>query len=147
MQDRAPFTGNEFMKKEIESKNADLIRPWLAGLLGWFVPGLGHFYARRFGRGGTLGGLILLLFLSGTYWGGHLYSLFESSTGFLSYVFGLFDLGLGALYILSRVAGFAVSELTSQPMSEYGNIFLMCAGLLNYLIALDAHDIVAGRKE
>jgi len=29
---------------------------------------------------------------------------------------------------------------------EYGNTFLLVAGLLNYLVMLDAFDIAAGRK-
>jgi hypothetical protein len=29
---------------------------------------------------------------------------------------------------------------------EYGNMFLLVAGLLNYLVMLDAFDISAGRK-
>jgi hypothetical protein len=30
---------------------------------------------------------------------------------------------------------------------EYGNTFLLVAGLLNYLVALDAFDIAEGRKQ
>lgn len=31
--------------------DVDLRNPWLAGLLAWLVPGAGHFYQRRFGKG------------------------------------------------------------------------------------------------
>jgi hypothetical protein len=30
---------------------------------------------------------------------------------------------------------------------EYGNAFLITAGLLNALVIIDAHDIALGRKE
>lgn len=122
-------------------------KPLFAGLMGWAVPGLGHVYAGRTARGVLLGGSIWFLFFLGFFLGGHLYSLLEASSGFLSYVFGFFDMGTGALYLVSRLTGFAVEERAQEPLAEYGNIFFMCAGLLNYLIALDAHDILAGRKQ
>jgi hypothetical protein len=123
------------------------VRPLFAGLMGWAVPGLGHFYAGRQARGALLGGTVWFLFLLGFFLGGHLYSLFEATSGFLSYVFGFFDLGTGALYLLSRLLGLGGEERLQESLAEYGNIFFMCAGLLNYLLALDAHDIVAGRKQ
>lgn len=124
----------------------ETVKAWVAGLLAWAVPGVGHFYAGRFLRGGILGGVVWVMFLVGINLGGHLYGLMDSSSGFLSYVFGFFDLGAGVPYIVARAAGFATMEQAHLPTAEYGNIYLMCAGLLNYLLALDAFDIVAGRK-
>ena len=34
----------------------------------------------------------------------------------------------------------------TAPSYEYGNAFLIVAGLLNALVALDAYDIALGRK-
>ena len=129
--------------KEIQENTA---RAWTAGLLGWAVPGLGHFFSGRQWRGALLGGTVVILFLVGILLGGHFYGLFDDSSGFLSYVFGLFDLGAGFLYILLRFLGVATTEQASLVTAEYGNVFLMCAGLLNYLLALDAYDIASGRK-
>lgn len=134
------------MEVSMSGDEGSNINAWVAGLIAWAVPGLGHLYARRFVRALLLGGSVWLLFLLGAWLGGHLYGLFEAGAGFLSYVFGLFDLGAGFLYIISRAMDFAVLEQPEKPLSEYGNIFLMCAGLLNYLIALDAYDIVEGRR-
>lgn len=121
-------------------------RAWLAGLLGWAVPGAGHLSLGRVVRGLLLGGAVWVMFFVGLWLGGHLYSMWSSTTGLLSYVFGFFDLGVGLVYVLCRAADIGVVDQAHLPTSEYGNIFLMVAGLLNFLLALDAFDIGAGRK-
>lgn len=96
---------------------------------------------------GLLGGaMILLLFLLGILVGGHIYGLKDTSEGLLSSLFGLCDMGSGMLYLLARFLGLAASERPEQATSEYGSVFLMVAGLLNLILALDAFDIKAGRK-
>ena len=133
------------------SKEALEIKPiststWLAALAGWLVPGLGHLMQGRFLKG-ALGGLaILLLFALGVALGGHVYGLWDTSEGLLSTLFGFCDLGSGLPYIASRATGFAVREQPELATSEYGNVFMMVAGLLNFILALDAFDIGAGRK-
>lgn len=119
---------------------------WAALSLAWLVPGLGHFYLKHYRRGLALGGVVWLLFLLGISAGGHLYGLFDSSSGFLSYVFGFFDLGTGALYFVARLLGVASVEQSQYATAEYGNVLLMLAGLLNYLLSLDAFDLASGRK-
>lgn len=121
-------------------------RAWLAGVLGWAVPGAGHLSLGRGVRGLLLGGAVWLMFFVGLWLGGHLYSMWTSTTGLLSYVFGFFNLGTGLIYVLCRAADIGVVDQAHLPTSEYGNIFLMVAGLLNFLLALDAFDIGAGRK-
>src|SRR5215218_2394044 len=120
--------------------------PWLIGFLAWLVPGLGHFMQGRVLRGLVSSLTILLMFILGIAIGGHIYSLQEPGEGLLSSLFGLCDMGSGLLYLLSRVAGLAVNERPEQATSEYGSVFLMVAGLLNLILALDAFDIRAGRK-
>src|SRR3712207_1819793 len=119
---------------------------WLAALLGWAVPGAGHLLQGRVRRALLLGGSVWAMFLIGVSLGGHLYGFGESSVGLLAYVFGFCDLGSGLLYLTSRMLGVAVAEQSQLPTSEYGNVFLMVAGLLNYLLSLDAFDIGVGRK-
>lgn len=89
---------------------------------------------------------ILLMFVIGILIGGHIYGLRESNEGLLSSLFGLCDLGSGILYLFARFAGLAVNERPEQATAEYGSVFLMVAGLLNLILALDAFDIRAGRK-
>jgi hypothetical protein len=122
------------------------MNPWVIGFIAWLVPGLGHILQGRTLRG-TLGGLtILSMFILGIIIGGHIYGLRETNEGLLSSLFGLCDLGSGILYFLSRFAGLAVNERPEQATAEYGSVFLMVAGLLNLILALDAFDIRAGRK-
>ena len=86
------------------------------------------------------------MFVIGILIGGHIYGLLETNEGLLSTLFGLCDLGSGVLYFISRLAGLAVNERPEQATAEYGSVFLMVAGLLNLILALDAFDIRAGRK-
>lgn len=56
------------------------------------------------------------------------------------------DLGNGLLYFLSRIFQFGQGKLNNMTF-EYGTAYLAGAGLLNYLIALDALDIARGKKK
>lgn len=110
------------------------------------MPGLGHVSQGRVTRGLVLGLVVLAMFAAGVILGGRLYSLTDTSEGLLSNVFGACDLGTGLLYFLARAAGIATSDQAQLETAEYGNIFLMVAGLLNYLLMLDAFDIAVRRK-
>jgi hypothetical protein len=120
--------------------------PWLIGFMSWLVPGLGHVVQRRILRGILGGGTILAMFILGVTIGGHIYGVKDTSEGLLSSLFGLCDLGSGIIYLIAKLAGFAANERPDQATSEYGSVFLMVAGLLNLILALDAFDIRAGRK-
>lgn len=120
--------------------------PWLVGFLAWLVPGLGHFVQGRVLRGAVSSLTILLMFVMGVSIGGHIYGLRETGEGLLSSLFGLCDMGSGILYLFARFSGLAVNDRPEQATSEYGSVFLMVAGLLNLILALDAFDIRVGRK-
>jgi hypothetical protein len=55
------------------------------------------------------------------------------------------NLGMGLPWLLARLLG-AGSGLVTAITYEYGNCFLIVAGLLNSLVVLDAFDIAMGRK-
>ena len=55
--------------------------------------------------------------------------------------------GSGLLYIMCWLTNTGFAEHAERVTYEYGNTFLLVAGLLNYLAMLDAFDIAAGRKE
>lgn len=120
---------------------------WLAGWLAWVIPGSGYLFLGRVGRGLLLGVVVYLLYAIGLLLGGHLYGPHNvDEAGLLAYVFGLCDLGSGLLYLGSLWGGIGLVDQASRATAEYGNIFLMVAGLLNYLLALDAFDLGVGRK-
>ena len=55
------------------------------------------------------------------------------------------DLGIGVPYFLARALGFGEGTVVATTY-EYGNTFLIVAGLLNMLVVIDAFDIALGRK-
>lgn len=134
------------MASETKTSNKSNYSHWLTGLTAWLIPGFGHIIQRRILKGILGGATILMMFSLGILIGGHIYGIKDTSEGLLSSLFGFCDLGSGIIYLLARVAGLAANERPDQATSEYGSVFLMVAGLLNLLLALDAFDIKAGRK-
>ena len=56
------------------------------------------------------------------------------------------DLGNFVVYALARVLGFGQGAL-ERVTFEFGTAYVAGAGLLNYLIAIDALDIAKGKKK
>jgi hypothetical protein len=109
----------------------------------WLLPGLGHFVLGRWVRGLIFAVCILSMFVMGLAMEGMLYgTVFEQPL----HMFAFFaNLGVGLPYIIAQRMGAGVGTMTS-PTYDYGTTFLWVAGLLNYLIVLDAFDIAQGRK-
>jgi TM2 domain-containing membrane protein YozV len=119
-----------------------------ACVLGWLLPGAGHLYLGRRGRGIVFMSAVLLLFTLGVLMGSGL----EVHTGFddiLAVLLSVAQIAAGLPYLLARGLGFGAGsvEALKLPTYEYGNTFTAVAGLLNILIILDAHDIAVGRKK
>jgi hypothetical protein len=126
------------------------VTAWLAGGLGWLLPGAGHFLLGRWIRGLVLGGSVWLMFIAGLWLGGHLFPIWgprDEGTALLLQVPPIIaNIGSGALYIFCYLTNTGFLDQAKLPTYEYGNTFLLVAGLLNYLVTLDAFDIAAGRK-
>lgn len=61
-------------------------------------------------------------------------------------ILGFFsDLGIGFYYFLAKILTFGVGNLKSTTF-EFGTAYIAGAGLLNYLVALDAYDIALGKR-
>ncbi len=114
-----------------------------AGLLGWFVPGLGHLYLKKYWRGLIFLAAIGLMCLLGLVMGGRIYPAQADNP--LTVLAFLSDLGNGLLYILSRFLPLGLGEM-ERVSFEFGSAYLAGAGLLNFLIALDAWDIGREKK-
>ena len=52
---------------------------------------------------------------------------------------------VGLPRLIAGVSGFGAGEVTASAY-EYGNTFLIVAGLLNALVVLDAIDFAKGRR-
>ena len=57
----------------------------------------------------------------------------------------LADLGIGLPYFVASALGYGGGDVRAVTY-EYGNAFLIVAGLLNLLVVIDAYDIAMGRK-
>lgn len=125
---------------------------WLMGAAGWLVPGVGHLLQGRWVRALLLGGSVWACFLGGLWMGGHLFIVKsgDPSSSVLYQVPPMIaNLGSGLLYLICWFMGTGFSDdpvNAARATYEYGNTFLLVAGLLNYLCMLDAFDISAGRK-
>ena len=125
-------------------------RAWLVGLAAWAIPGGGHLLQRRWKRAALLGGAVWAMFLTGLWLGGHLFTVTGNEQGFgvlLQLLPMIGNIGVGLPYIICWMANIGFAEKAHLLTYEYGNTFLLVAGLLNYLAMLDAFDIAAGRKQ
>src|SRR5207302_8561981 len=123
---------------------------WLVAFAAWALPGAGHLLLRRWGRGLLLGGAVWGMFLTGLWLGGHLFTLAsmdQGLAGLLQLLPMIANVGAGLLYVICWFANTGFAENAQRLTYEYGNTFLLVAGLLNYLAMLDAFDIAAGMKE
>ena len=115
---------------------------YLPLILGWLVPGAGHFLLRKWGRGALLAVSILGMFSIGIAMQGKLYSGAHDILDMLGLAG---DLGNGLLYFVSRAAGWGADQITVTT-GDYGTRFIVVAGLLNVIAAVDAHNLRTGRK-
>ncbi len=117
--------------------------PTLVLLAGWLIPGAGHFMLRKWVRGSLLFVSIVAMFGLGLALKGKIYS---PNTGDLLDILNFAgDLGTGLLYVLSRMLD--LGQVTIQvATADYGTKFMVVAGLLNIISAVDAHSLATGRK-
>ena len=110
-----------------------------AGLL---VPGLGHLWLGR--RKGLIFLVVLpLMFAFGLFLEGRIFPVEFSQP--LVALAAFANMGIGVPYIAARAMGYGAGNVIAVTY-EYGNTFLIVAGLLNTLVVIDAFDISIGRK-
>ena len=115
---------------------------YLPLIAGWLVPGAGHFLLRKWGRGALLAGSILSMFAMGLSMQGKLYANAHDILDMLGFAG---DLGSGLLYVVGRSMGLG-AENVQLTTADYGTRFIVVAGLLNIIAAVDAHNLRTGRK-
>lgn len=112
--------------------------------LGWLIPGLGHVLQRKYLRGLAFFICILAMTGLGLIMGGRIYPLQAQNPLTLLAFFS--DIGNGLAYLLSLFLPFGTGALRNVTF-EFGTAYIAGAGLLNYLVALDAMDIGLGKKK
>jgi hypothetical protein len=109
----------------------------------WAVPGAGHLWLGRAQKGVVFLIALPLMFATGLWLEGRLFP-FELSQPLVALA-AFADIGMGVPYFAAKVAGLGAGRVIAQSF-EYGNAFLIVAGLLNMLVVLDAFDVAEGRK-
>lgn len=119
------------------------VSPTLALLAGWLVPGAGHVLLGKWIRGLLLMLAIVGMFAVGVALQGKVYS---PNTGEPLDMLGFAgDIGSGLLYVLARLVGWGQAPVLIA-IADYGTKFIVVAGLLNIVAAVDAHSLASGRK-
>jgi hypothetical protein len=116
----------------------------LSLILGWFIPGLGHIFLKKHQRGLVFFFCIFCMAALGLLIGGKIYS-FQTENPLTILAF-FSDVGIGALYFLSKIIPIGLGDIKAATF-EFGTAYIAGAGLLNYLVALDAFDIASGKKK
>jgi hypothetical protein len=116
----------------------------MAPLIGWLIPGAGHLIQKRWIRGLLLMGSVAGMFAFGLAMQGKVY---QPNTGDLLDILGFIgDLGSGAFYFMARIFDWGGTSITSA-VADYGTKFIVVAGLLNIMAAVDAYHIAIGKKQ
>jgi hypothetical protein len=112
-------------------------------IAGWLVPGAGHFLLGKWVRGLLLFVALMLMFGVGLALHGKLYS---PNTGDLLDILNFAgDLGGGLLYVIAKMFDLGAAAVVTVS-ADYGTKFMVVAGLLNVIAAVDAHSLATGRK-
>lgn len=115
-----------------------------AGVAAWLVPGLGHVVLKRWRRGLAFFILVIASLVIGCQLEGKLYRPVPNEP--LSKLGTLGAMGAGVPYFLLRFGNHYEGDVVGAGF-EYGTAFLLTAGLMNWLLVLDAWDIGRGKKE
>ncbi len=112
--------------------------------VGWLVPGAGHLIQKRWIRGMILMACVFVMFFLGLGMQGKIYSF---NTGDLLDILGFFgDIGSGGLYMLAKMNDWGQGAIY-KATADYGTKYLIVAGLLNVVCAIDAFQIAIGKKK
>src|SRR5919201_6163929 len=133
-------------KARAERASAQPITPIaiIAPVVGWLIPGAGHLIQRRWWRGALLMISVAAMFILGVLMEGKVY---RANVGDILDMLGFVgDLGAGGLYILTRAMDWGQGAI-NLATADYGTKFIIVAGLLNVISAVDAHHIAIGKKQ
>ena len=116
---------------------------YLICAVAWAIPGGGHLWLGRREKGLIFLLTLPLMFVIGLWLEGRLFP-FELTQPLVALA-AFADLGIGVPYFVANALGAGAGRVVAITY-EYGNAFLIVAGLLNMLVVLDVFDIAQGRK-
>ncbi len=123
-----------------ESQSGALV---LLCVASWAVPGAGHLWLGRRNKGFIFLVALPLMFAIGLALRGRIFPFDFSDV--LVALAAVADLGIGLPYFIAGGLGYGAGDVRAVTY-EYGNAFLIVAGLLNLLVVIDAYDVALGRK-
>ena len=112
-------------------------------LASWAVPGACHLWLGRRGKGLVFLVALPVMFAIGLAIQGRLFP-FDFSEPLVGLA-ACAHLGMGLTYFVASALGLGAGNVRAVTY-EYGNAFLIVAGLLNMLVVIDTFDIAMGRK-
>ena len=112
-------------------------------LASWALPGAGHLWLGRRTKGLIFLVALPLMFALGLAIQGRLFP-FDFNEPLVALA-AVADLGIGLPYFVGSALGFGIGDVRAVTY-EYGNAYLIVAGLLNLLVIVDAYDVALGRK-
>ena len=127
--------------QNLDEAPPSVVRGLAAAVCAWLVPGLGHAMLRRWGKAAAYFLAVGLLAVSGLAMRGDV--LPPSSPDAFDRLGFVADLGTGSYYLFSKTFEPAGSD-DSKAAGDYGTRIFAAAGVLNFLIILEAYEI--GRR-
>lgn len=123
--------------------------PWLMVLAAWLVPGAGHLLLGKRIRGAIIFATVLLCFLVGVLMRGPMFEVTgigDVLSRLIEWGGHIGDMASGLLYFVAVWMGYAPPDRAGHT-ADYGSKFLVAAGLLNILAAVDAYEIAMREKD
>jgi hypothetical protein len=119
------------------------VPPVAVCVLSWLVPGAGHLIQGRRQKGLIFLIAIPAMFFIGLWLDGRLFpfQFAEPLVGLAAFA----TAAMGVPYFAASALHMGQGVVTAASY-EYGNTFLVVAGLLNMLVVIDAYDVRLGRK-
>jgi hypothetical protein len=135
---------NSTAKVRAEGADTANLMAVVAPALGWLIPGAGHMIQKRWIRGGLLFVSIVTLFVLGLMMQGRIY---KANGGDILEILGFVgDVGAGGLYLVALAMDWG-TVVISHATADYGKVFIIVAGLLNFISVADAYHIAIGKKQ
>jgi hypothetical protein len=116
--------------------------PAICLVAGWLIPGAGHLILHKPVRAALLFVSITGMFFTGIALQGKIYQPGGELLDILGFVG---QLGNGVLVLLAHLLDWGKPTVLTA-LADYGTKFIVIAGLLNVVAAVDAHSLASGRK-